>query len=118
MRKISLTLSEEQFKEIRQFADQENTTITDYVIGKLPISQENKLSMKEALHRAETTQHRIFTLADLFEKEEWEGYTNGSRISVGRSFYKITKEKKNSGIKFIGKNSANLAVYEKIRNEN
>lgn len=119
MKKISVTISDTQFSEIKTKSEALNITMTDYIISNLPIVQENKLSV--AIVEVEVNSlvcGKTFSIPELFSKVDWNSFEKGSRPSTGRIFYKRVNDKNDllsQSVKFIKKNSANLAIYEKIK---
>lgn len=119
MPQITLRLSDDILKKIQSLADGENLTVTDYLLSKaVPEYIEDILTVDKVLDKLDLKKKdERFSLKDLFEKDEWESFTTGSRISTGRLFYQAYEKNlynlKNR-IKFLGKNSANLAIYEKL----
>lgn len=119
MKQITLRLTEEQFETLKSLAKEQRLSISDYLLTKaLPNHLQDILTVDKILQRIEGKNvGETFSLRDLFTKNEWENFIQGSRISTGRLFYKNYLNNE-SGLKdlveFLGKNSANLAIYKKI----
>lgn len=116
-RKISISVTEEEYKEISVIAESLNLTVTDYILEKLNLKSRKKLklNLREVLARLPKIPDKEFSLPELFTKNEWSNYTKGSRLSAGRAFFRaVTKLEKTIKVKFLKKNSANLAIYKTI----
>lgn len=112
-KKISILLTDEQYAELAEKAKDSNLTITDYVVSQLPISQEKKVQLADVLEKVKKLPIGEFNIPALFTEQEWNGFTKGSRLTVGKQFFKEVNNLPN--VNFKGKNSANLAIYEKIK---
>lgn len=115
-KKISINLTATQYNEINELAKESGKTITDWVISNLPITQENNVTLemvKEKISKLNISEE--FNLPLLF-KDEWKnGFTKRSKLSMGRLFYNKVENGEIDNVQFIGKNSANLAKYKKIK---
>jgi hypothetical protein len=112
--KISFTVTEEEHKELKALADQKNISLTNYISEKLGLIRDpgENLTLRDVLRRLPKNPGELFSIPDLFEKEEWDKFTKGSRLATGRAFYKaVTKLGKTLTVQFVEKNSANLAIY-------
>lgn len=110
-KKISILLTDEQYAELAEKAKDSNLTITDYVVSQLPISQEQKVQLADVLARVNKLPDGEFNIPGLFTEQEWNEFTKGSRLTVGKQFFKEVATLTN--VKFLRKNSANLAIYQK-----
>jgi len=119
VKKISLSVSESQFSQIKTKSEELNITMTDFIISNLPIVQDNKLSITTVETKINSLEcGKTFSIPSLFSKADWDNFEKGSRPSVGRLFYKKVIDVNDSlskSVKFLKKNSANLAIYEKIK---
>lgn len=111
MPKISILLTEQQYQELAAISKENCLTITDLVLSKLPITQEKKIRLSDVLEKVKNMPSGDFTLPSLYTKDEWINFTKGSKLTVGKQFYKEIANLKN--IEFLGKNSANLTIYRK-----
>lgn len=115
-KKISINLTATQYQEINKLAKESGQTITDWVISNLPITQDNNVTLdmvKEKISKLNVSEE--FNLPLLF-KDEWKnGFSKRSKLSMGRLFYNKVESGEIENVKFIGKNSANLANYKKIK---
>ena len=111
--KLSINFSDQQYLEIKELAKEGNKSITDWIISNLPISQQNKLVLQEIENRVSKLPPRDFSIPDLFSKEEWVKFTVGSRLVEPKQFYKKVLNSMIPNVTFIGKTSANLALYSK-----
>jgi predicted transcriptional regulator len=119
MPQLTLRISDETLKKLQEYANKRNLTVTDYVLSKaIPNYLDEILTVDKVLAQLSTKKAGdIFSLKDLFSKQEWESFSSGSRISTGRLFFQAYKKNDfnlKSYIEFIGKNSANLANYKKL----
>lgn len=114
MKKLSVLLSEDQFEELNGKAVGEGLSITDFVIKNLPITKENKVTMADVLARVDALPTGEFNIPSLFTLEEWQAFTRGSRIAIGRQFFKELSAGIRPNVEYIDKNAANLAVYKKF----
>lgn len=113
--KMSVNLTKEQYKQINELAQASGQTITDFVISKLPITQENNVTLdmvKEKIRKLNVSEE--FSLPSLFGNV-WIEFSKRSRLSMGRLFYNKVESREIENVEFIGKNSANLAFYRKIK---
>ena len=108
--KISVNLTKDQYDQIIELAKESGQTITDFVISKLPIPQENNVTLDMVKEKISEE----FSLPFLFG-DVWIEFSKRSRLSMGRLFYNKVESGEIDNIKFIGKNSANLAFYRKIK---
>lgn len=124
MTQVTLRLPKGSLQRIKNQATKEGLTVTDYILSNTDpdySSEDNILELSDILKRIDLVKKdKPFSLKSLYEKNEWESFSIGSRISTGRLFYQSydkglydLKDK----IEFIGKNSANLTEYKKIRND-
>ncbi|MBO5005476.1 MAG: single-stranded DNA-binding protein [Clostridia bacterium] len=113
--KISINLTKDQYDEINKLAKGNEQTITDFVISNLPIIQENNVTLdivKEKISKLSVLEE--FSLPSLFG-DIWISFSKRSRLSIGRLFYNKVTNGEIDNVEFIGKNSANLAFYRKIK---
>ena len=119
MAQITLRLSDDTLEKVQQLSDKENLTVTDYLLSKaVPGYIDTILTVDKILDKLKSTsKDDTFSLKSLYPKDNWESFTTGSRISTGRLFYQAYEKNLynlQTRIKFLGKNSANLAIYKKI----
>lgn len=119
MPQITLRVSDATFKKLKEAAKIKNLTVTDYLISEvLPEHMDEVVTVNKVLERLKNKKRGdVFSIRDLFSVESWGNFTPGSRISTGRLFYKVYNKNQfnlQKEIKFMGKNSANLAIYEKL----
>lgn len=122
MAQITLRLSEDTLEKIQSLADSANLTVTDYLLSKaVPGYIEDILTVDKVLDKLDSVQKNdSFSLKSLFPKDKWISFTTGSRISTGRLFYQSYEKNAynlKNRIEFLGKNSANLAIYKKLTND-
>jgi hypothetical protein len=118
---LTIRIPDKVFRNIKQSAAEANLTMTDYIISKADSSyleEENILQIDSILKEIDLVpEGELFSLKSLYDEDKWIKFSRGSRIATGRLFFKYYNENidnlKNK-IKFIGKNSANLAQYKKI----
>ena len=113
MPKVSVNLTEEQHQELQNLAGQAGISLTDFVLQKLPITQEKKLQLRQIENAIASRQSGDFTIPSLFSLADWDSFSSGSRRATPKAFYKKVLAGDYSGITFKGKNSANLAHYNK-----
>lgn len=111
MPKISILLTEEQYKELATIAKEQCLTISDLVLSTLPITQEKKIKLSDVLEKVKNIPSGDFPLPSLYSKDEWKNFTKGSKLTIGKQFSKEVANLEN--IEFLSKNSANLAIYRK-----
>ena len=119
MAQITLRLSDEALLQLQQLSAESNLTVTDYLLSRaIPGYIEDILTVDKILDKLDSfPAGEKFTLKSLYTKETWDSFTTGSRISTGRLFYQSYEKNLynlKSRIEFLGKNSANLAVYKKL----
>jgi hypothetical protein len=56
-----------------------------------------------------------FRLKDLFEKDEWDGFSKAARLASGRMFFEQVKEGGIDGVGVGEKNSTNHQTYIQIK---
>lgn len=115
-KKISINLTATQYQEVSKLSEESGLTITDWVISKLPITQENSVTLEMVKEKIDTLNvMEEFSLPSLF-KDEWkDGFSKRSKLSMGRLFFNKVESGEINTVKFIGKTSANLAKYKKIK---
>lgn len=119
MPQITLRVSESTLKKLQDQADDKNLTLTDYLISQsLPEHINDIVTVDKVISKLSSKKSGdVFSIRDLFSNNEWINFTRGSRISTGRLFFQTYDKNQfnlQSSIKFLGKNSANLAFYKKI----
>jgi predicted transcriptional regulator len=119
MPQITLRVSDGTLKKLQEFADAKNLTVTDYIISQsLPNYIDEILTIDKVLDKLLLKKAGdVFSIKDLFSASEWNGSTPGSHISTGRLFFQAYEKNQfnlQSRIEFLGKNSANLAIYKKL----
>lgn len=120
MAQITLRLSDDMLEKVQQLADETNLTVTDYLLSKaVPGYIDEILTVDKILDKLDSiSKNDTFSLKSLYPIDIWESFTTGSRISTGRLFYQSYEKNlynlKNR-IEFLGKNSANLAIYKKLQ---
>lgn len=123
MTQFTLRLPKRALQRIKNEASKKGLTVTDYILSNTDPDyslSDNVLEVTDILKRLDSMpKDKVFNLESLYEKEEWTSFSTGSRISTGRLFYqsydKGLYDLKDKVI-FLGKNSANLATYKKIKN--
>lgn len=119
MAQITLRLSDDMLEKVQQLADETNLTVTDYLLSKAVPGYINEiLTVDKILDKLDSiSKNDTFSLKSLYPIDIWESFTTGSRISTGRLFYQSYEKNLynlKSRIEFLGKNSANLAIYKKV----
>jgi hypothetical protein len=121
MTQFTIRIPNKVLNNIKQSAAEENLTITDYIISKSDpsyIEDQNILQIHSILKKIDLVPEGVlFSLKSLYDEDQWIKFSRGSRIATGRLFFKYYDENVDglqNKIKFIGKNSANLAQYKKI----
>lgn len=119
IKQVTIKMSESMYTEIAQLAELKKMTISDFLISSaVPNYKQSILTLDQVISAIQKkSSGEIFTLKDLFTESEWEKTTDGSHISVGRMFFQAYRDGKyglNKTVKFVRKNSANLAQYEKL----
>lgn len=109
--KISILLNDEQYEQLVVEAKDKGLTITDFVLSKLPVTKEKKVTLYDVLERVKKIPVGEFNIPSLYAAEEWKEFTKGSRLTVGKQFYRAISDLEN--LEFIRKDSANLAIYRK-----
>lgn len=122
MAQITMRVSDEVYKKLQSDAEQNNLTLTDYLLSKaMPDYLEEVLTVDKVLNRLRLKKkNETFSLKDLFLAEEWGNFTPGSRISTGRLFFQAygkSEFKLKKRVEFVRKNSANLAIYKKLTDD-
>lgn len=120
MKTITLRAPDEIYKEIQGKALEQNMTVSAFILSKISDNYANDrgLTLDDVYQKiSELSPGDIFTVPSLFEIDTWNGTPTGIRLSLGRSFRKAFSDPSNdlrNTIKYLGKNSANLAIYQKI----
>ncbi|AKA72332.1 DUF1413 domain-containing protein [Clostridium scatologenes] len=119
MPQITLRVSDGTLKKLQEFADAKNLTVTDYLISQsLPSYIDEILTVGKVLDKLPSKKtDDVFSIKDLFSPSDWKNSTPGSHISTGRLFFQAYEKNQfnlQSRIRFVGKNSANLAIYKKL----
>ena len=118
MAQITIRLTNELLSKLMVLANEESMTVSEYMLAKsIPDYAEKLLTVKKIIEKIDClASEEKFSLRDLYSQEEWLAFTIGSRISAGREFYKSYERNEyhlKDKVKFLGKNSANLALYKK-----
>jgi len=111
--KLSINFTDQQYLEIKELAKEGNKSITNWIISYLPITQENKLDLQSIEDRTSNFLPGDFSIPDLFSKKEWGEFTVGSRLVAPKQFNQKVINSEIPNVIFIGKTSANLALYTK-----
>jgi hypothetical protein len=116
---LTLRISEEAFRVLQENAEKSMLSVTDFVLSKtIPSYLLETLTIDKVLEKLkEEDVGTIVSLKDLFSSEEWGGFSAGSRIATGRLFFQAYEKNQynlKKLVKFMGKNSANLAIYKKL----
>lgn len=119
MPQITLRVSEATLTELQKLADTKKLTVTDYLVSSsLPKYIKEILTVDKVIIKLSTkVSGDIFSIKDLFSISEWHNFPIGSRISTGRLFFQAYDQNQfnlKSKVEFLGKNSANLAIYKKL----
>ncbi|MEY8762488.1 MULTISPECIES: DUF1413 domain-containing protein [Clostridium] len=119
MPQITLRVSKSTLKKLQKYADAKNLTVTDYLISQaLPNYIDEILTVGKVLDKLPSKKSgNVFSIKDLFSASDWSNSTPGSHISTGRLFFQAYEKNQfnlKSRIEFLGKNSANLAIYKKL----
>lgn len=120
MPQITIRVSQTISEELQKRAELEQLTLSDYLISSaLPEYLNEVLTIDKVLNKLKDKEKGTeFTIPSLFTNDEWEHFTKGSRIATGRLFYKKWDKNKDGlkdEVEFKGKNSANIAKYEKLK---
>ena len=118
IKEYSIRLTNELLSKLKVLANEESMTVSEYMLAKsIPDYAEKLLTVKKIIEKIDClASEEKFSLRDLYSQEEWLAFTIGSRISAGREFYKSYERNEyhlKDKVKFLGKNSANLALYKK-----
>lgn len=120
MKTITLRASNEIYEEIQKKALKQNMTVSAFILSNISDNYANgrKITLDDVYEKiSELSPGDTFTVPGLFEADTWNGTPTGIRLSLGRSFKKAflgnSTDLKNT-VKYLGKNSANLAIYQKI----
>jgi protein tyrosine phosphatase len=114
---ISLTVSDDQYEFLSKAADASNMNIPTYIRNELFKLDSNHIDI-DLLFRQKISELDIgdtFTIKQLM-LNEWSEFSKSERLSFGR-LLKFNNNYKNYGLKFVGNNSSNLAVYKKVKLE-
>ena len=118
---FTIRMPNKVLNNIKQAASEENLTITDFIISKSDptyLEDQNILQIDSILKEiSKLPEKSVFSLKSLYDEGKWINFSRGSRISTGRLFFRYYDENIDGlkkKIKFIGKNSGNLAQYEKL----
>ncbi|HFD2046138.1 MAG: single-stranded DNA-binding protein [Paeniclostridium sp.] len=122
--RVSLRIYKSQLDEIKEKAESKKLSVTDFILESCGIkilnnkTEKKELKLDEVLTRIpkKVSNGNEFSLPSLFTKQEWADFDKKSKLSVGKKFKKLVdtnSSKLPSNIKFIKKDSANLAWYKK-----
>lgn len=124
MSQITLRFSEDDFKSIQRVAMNQGQTVSDLAteailkaVGIHSNASNAKLSIADIDRRAgaKLQSGDQFTVKSLFKLDEWKSFEKGNELSTGRSFNQAVINSEhpfNTKYKYIGKDSANTAIYE------
>lgn len=59
----------------------------------------------------------VFLLKDLFEGVQWNSFSIGDRLNLGRTFKNLVENKKVPNVMYLGKAENNSAKYIKTKGE-
>lgn len=118
MASLTIRLTDDQLNKIKENADRKNMDVTTYVLGLCGVNNENDLTVDDLIEKVnEVPVGHQFIISSLYDYQTWSDFSRASKMSVGRIFYKSLIENKfnlQEKVKFIRKNSANVAIYERI----
>ncbi len=118
MASLNIRLTEEQLNKIKENANRKNMDVTTYVLGSCGVNDGNDLTIDDLIDKVDKVPvGDQFIISSLYDYQTWCDFSRTSKMSVGRIFYKSLVENKfnlQEKIKFIRKNSANVAIYERI----
>ena len=119
MPNINIRLSDEQLTNLKKLAANENTTVTDFILKHCGLSTNtNDLSINDVILKIKKLPVGTkFSLKSIYDYDTWASFNKNSKISTGRIFFK-SYQKNDFGlqqiVKFLGKSTSNLAMYERI----
>ncbi len=93
MHALKLTLSDEEYDQLRTLANAEGVSIQEYVKG-IALNKNNIFTAKEAVKRAKELYKpgEKFELRDLYTKEELMGLSRSASGPFGKAFFVYTQE--------------------------
>lgn len=117
---IRINLESNQLSELVKAAGEADMDVETFVKGLLPITKINELSLAEVIEKAlALSPESEFTLSELFPKTQWVNFSIGSRLRVGRAFFKvITEGEWKRDFKFLGKVGGTREARYLRRNNN
>lgn len=113
LKKVILTLSEEQYQTAKEGADQQGVSVQDYIRQKAFGEKPDIFTPAEAVRRAmRLEKEACFTLVSLYGLE-WDLQRGASGV-FGRQFFQYVQKNFSDKIQFIGKLDGRNAHYKKI----
>ena len=117
---VTIRFNNEEYTMLESLAEGQSKTVGEYikslVIKQTKFKEVIEVTIQDIDKAASNlSSGKQFKVRHLFDKNLWETYSIGSRLSVGRKFYKQVENDPyyKSKYQFIKKDSDNAAIYEK-----
>lgn len=114
--KLILFMEQEQLDQIHTQAAQAGQSETDYILAKLGIQSSHKLDFEEVLRKIDQLIQpgEDFCINQLFLPKEFEKFSRGSKLSVGRAFRREVENGALAGKYLYLGTKNNQAHYQKL----
>ena len=120
MKNVRVTMSDEVFMRLKTEAKKAGYPgISSYLLSKVDgLTTDAEAAEIVKKGRFRVTRKKLdkpFRLKDLFEKDEWDGFSKAARLASGRMFFEQVKEGGIDGVGVGEKNSTNHQTYIQIK---
>lgn len=120
MPQITMRVSQNIYDILKSSASESNLSLTEFILSKaVPNYLKDSVTLNEVYDRiSKVNVGKIFSMPSLFSATEWDNFSSGSRVAVGRNFKKAYNKNTDDLRKFVeylGTNSANLAQYKRLK---
>jgi hypothetical protein len=118
MKTVRVTMSDEAFAQLSAEARKKKLPgIASLLLSKSDVLSDEAagadIAKKAARNASKLADGERFKLRQLFEPDDWEGFTKGSRVYAGRIFFEEVTNGKVANVADDGKSSSNHQFYVK-----
>jgi len=111
---ISIGFTNKEYSKISELAKTEGISISQYIKSKV-IPNEFNEKYKELIQKVSNLKsNTVFTIKELWKKDDWEMISRGTKLSLGKHFYKNVYTKNIDNIIIKGYYISGIMRYKKI----
>ena len=110
---IQVSVSDTEYTELERQAKEHGFSIPRYIVSQLVPDNEFKKRYQELISRVNDLESgTIFNIREIFGVY-WKDIPKGTKLALGRVFYKKVLEKDISDVEILDKNDTKIQWYEK-----